>query len=331
MSKAEIDALLQLDRTDYYAQLSVNRTASAEEIKRAYRRLALKFHPDKNREEGADEAFKLVAKAFSVLGDEQKRRDYDRFGAHDSTTTRMRNPFHSHSHSHEGDITPEDLFNLFFGGGGGGAAAGFNGFQFHFGGPGGAHFYNANANTFPFPFPRQPQPQQRRQRQEDDAWGELKHRLVQILPVLIFLVYSLLGAIFGSSGSGSSSSEPTPTASSTVSQFHDWVSLDPSPQRFPYTRVTANRAVPFYSNLRFEQRFPRGQISRGSKARDLEAFEALVERAFIKRLQDACRLEESRLADALKGAAGGEAEKRKKIHSEHPLPSCTKLRTFLNK
>jgi molecular chaperone DnaJ len=68
-------------KKDYYVVLGVARTASADEIKRAYRQLALKYHPDRNpgnRE--AEENFKAAAEAYSVLGDPEKRTTYDRFG-----------------------------------------------------------------------------------------------------------------------------------------------------------------------------------------------------------------------------------------------------------
>ncbi|MAE28154.1 MAG: molecular chaperone DnaJ [Planctomycetota bacterium] len=66
---------------DYYEVLGVERNSGPEEIKRAYRKLALKHHPDRNKgDAGAEEKFKEAANAFDVLGDEQKRAQYDQFG-----------------------------------------------------------------------------------------------------------------------------------------------------------------------------------------------------------------------------------------------------------
>jgi molecular chaperone DnaJ len=65
---------------DYYEILGVPRNASAEEIRKAYKRLAKKYHPDINKEKGAEEKFKEIQHAYSILGDEQKRRNYDQFG-----------------------------------------------------------------------------------------------------------------------------------------------------------------------------------------------------------------------------------------------------------
>nr|XP_038041846.1 LOW QUALITY PROTEIN: dnaJ homolog subfamily B member 1-like [Anas platyrhynchos] len=65
---------------DYYRTLGLSRGASDEEVKRAYRRQALRFHPDKNKEPGAEERFKEVAEAYDVLSDPKKREIFDKYG-----------------------------------------------------------------------------------------------------------------------------------------------------------------------------------------------------------------------------------------------------------
>src|SRR5215471_8220495 len=67
---------------DYYATLSVDRGASQEEIKKSYRKLARKYHPDVSKEPNAEERFKEVAEAYETLKDPEKRAAYDQLGRH---------------------------------------------------------------------------------------------------------------------------------------------------------------------------------------------------------------------------------------------------------
>lgn len=65
---------------DYYAILNISKNANDDEIKKAYRKLALQYHPDKNKSAGAEEKFKSVSEAYEVLSDKKKREIYDQFG-----------------------------------------------------------------------------------------------------------------------------------------------------------------------------------------------------------------------------------------------------------
>ncbi len=106
-------------KRDYYEVLGVVKTADGEEIKRAYRRLAMKYHPDRNQGEGhaaAEVKFKECAEAYEVLSDPQKRQRYDQHGFGGVSGQ------HDFSHMDVGDIF--SMFNDIFGGGGGGAARG---------------------------------------------------------------------------------------------------------------------------------------------------------------------------------------------------------------
>ena len=67
-------------KADYYETLGVGRDASADDIKRAFRRLAMEFHPDRNSEPGAEARFKEINEAYEVLSDQERRATYDRFG-----------------------------------------------------------------------------------------------------------------------------------------------------------------------------------------------------------------------------------------------------------
>lgn len=68
------------DNNDYYDILGVSKGASHEEIKKAYRKLALQYHPDRNKTKEGEEKFKEVTKAYEVLGNEEKRKTYDQYG-----------------------------------------------------------------------------------------------------------------------------------------------------------------------------------------------------------------------------------------------------------
>ena len=100
-------------KRDYYEVLGVSKTATVEEVKRSYRKLAVKYHPDKNPDDPqAEEKFKELGEAYDVLMDEEKRAAYDRFGhaAFAQGGGGFRGGFHD----------PFDIFREVFGGGGAG-------------------------------------------------------------------------------------------------------------------------------------------------------------------------------------------------------------------
>ena len=69
-----------MSKRDYYEVLGLSKGASDDEIKKAYRRMAKKYHPDVNKESGAEEKFKEVNEAYEVLSDPQKKATYDQYG-----------------------------------------------------------------------------------------------------------------------------------------------------------------------------------------------------------------------------------------------------------
>ncbi|XP_017493457.1 PREDICTED: dnaJ homolog subfamily B member 6-like [Rhagoletis zephyria] len=94
---------------DYYKVLKVQKSASQEEIKKAYRKLALKWHPDKNpsNKEEAERQFKQISQAYEVLSDENKRRKYDVYGVDDGSGHGGGNGFHF-------STADPDIFSTFF-------------------------------------------------------------------------------------------------------------------------------------------------------------------------------------------------------------------------
>ncbi|CEH18950.1 Molecular chaperone (DnaJ superfamily) [Ceraceosorus bombacis] len=184
-------------KNDFYAVLLLKREDKPDEnaIKKGYRKLALQLHPDKNGAPGADEAFKIVSKAFTILSDPDKKAMYDRHGGDPEQRGGGMggggmggHPFARSTRTYDGgfggaEIDPQDLFNMFFGGGAGMNGMG-PGMHFSFGGPGmgGTRVYrsggggtNARAGA-------------RRGQQQDPQASPL----LQLLPLLILGLFSLL-------------------------------------------------------------------------------------------------------------------------------------------
>jgi len=109
---------------NYYEILGVGKDVSETELKKAYRKLALAFHPDKNKAPGASEAFKAIGNAYAVLSEPEKKRQYDLYGDEEVSSPRSRGghrggfyEYEDPSHGFQGDMTAEEIFNMFFGGG----------------------------------------------------------------------------------------------------------------------------------------------------------------------------------------------------------------------
>lgn len=131
-----------------YETLEVSPTASSDEIKKSYRRLARKYHPDINKEAGAEEKFKEINAAYEILSDEKKRKQYDQFG--DSMFGGQN--FHDFARS-QGNVNLDDILSQIFGGLGGFNGGGFSSSGFDFGGGFGNASPNLDLNasiTIPF-------------------------------------------------------------------------------------------------------------------------------------------------------------------------------------
>jgi molecular chaperone DnaJ len=107
-------------KRDYYEVLGVEKNASKDQIKDAYRKLALQYHPDRNKEPGAEDKFKEISEAYAVLSDEQKRAQYDNLGhaGFDQQYTREDIFRGADFDSIFRDMGFGDLFRTIFGGGG---------------------------------------------------------------------------------------------------------------------------------------------------------------------------------------------------------------------
>jgi curved DNA-binding protein len=120
-----------------YETLEVNEKASADEIKKAYRKLARKYHPDVNKEKDAEEKFKEINAAYEVLSDPEKKQQYDQYG--DSMFGGQN--FHDFARGQGTNVDLDEILRQMFGGSGGFSSSGFNSSGFGgfsgFGGAGG--------------------------------------------------------------------------------------------------------------------------------------------------------------------------------------------------
>ncbi|KAI3714799.1 hypothetical protein L6452_21759 [Arctium lappa] len=158
-------------KKDYYEILGLENSCSVEDIRKSYRKLSLKVHPDKNKAPGSEEAFKKVSKAFQCLSVDENRKQYDLVGS-DELVYERRTASHGAHHHHgfsngfyyDGDVDADEIFrNFFFGGMNLGATTQFTGFQF---GPGmGAPAGNGSGGM---------------------------RTLIQLLPVLLILLLNFL-------------------------------------------------------------------------------------------------------------------------------------------
>ena len=149
-----------------YETLGVSENASAEEIKKSYRKLARKYHPDINKEESAVEKFKEINAAYEVLSDADKKAQYDQYG--DQMFGGQN--FHDFAQGQGGGVDLDEILRQMFGGGGGGGFSGTRGGFGGFGGPdldmqaritvpfmvsvnGGKHNVSANGQSFDIKIP----------------------------------------------------------------------------------------------------------------------------------------------------------------------------------
>ncbi|KAG7459023.1 hypothetical protein MATL_G00226800 [Megalops atlanticus] len=171
---------------DYYEVLGISKEANEEELKKAYRKLALKFHPDKNHAPGATEAFKKIGNAYAVLSNPEKRKQYDLTGGEDMPSSGHGQGGFDFHRGFEADITPEDLFNMFFGG----------------------SFPSTNAHAFTNGRARySQQPNQTRERAEERGDGGFS-MFIQLMPIVVLILVSILSQLMVSTPPYSLYSKP---------------------------------------------------------------------------------------------------------------------------
>lgn len=98
----DIECKKIINKKDYYDILGIEKNASEEEIRKNYKKLAIKFHPDKNKSSLSSDAFKKVSHSFSVLSNKEKRNNYDKYG----TEEEMIEAAHSRRRQNSAEMDP---------------------------------------------------------------------------------------------------------------------------------------------------------------------------------------------------------------------------------
>ncbi|GMH88709.1 hypothetical protein TrVE_jg991 [Triparma verrucosa] len=269
----------------HYKVLGVAKSASDAEIKKAYRKLSLKVHPDKNPAPGSDEAFKAVGLAYATLSDERKRQIYDSTGDVDPDNTGgSSDPFAGFRRGggggggRHGEVDPEDIFRMFFNGGMGGGMGG------GFGGPG-FRVYSSGTGFGGMPNRRHTE---RGRRQQEAGGGQ---GLLQLLPIIFFILMSFV-------------SFPEETATSSSQYF----SLT---HKHPYTNPmeTKHRGVVKDIPYFVSDKFMRTTIRDPYKVSQVER---LVEKSYDQFLQNECRAQRKHQRQLQQRAASFRGDQRKR-------------------
>ncbi|KAK0704884.1 DnaJ domain-containing protein [Lasiosphaeris hirsuta] len=281
--------------TAFYEILEIQKTCTDAEVKKAYRKQSLLTHPDKNGHEHADEAFKMVSRAFSILGDKEKRDKFDRFGTDPDSRFQsqpQQNPFAGNVGE---DISPEEMFARFFGGGGG-----FDGgpqFVFNFGGGPGVRVHQFGGAR-PRARPRNPgQPEE----------TSLFSTIMGLLPILLLFIFPLLSSMF----SGGTSQSSTPSM----------VFDHPHPPLYTLERTMPTFGSKYYLNPQEVQSFTQSK---------LHTLDKKAEVILIQQLRLKCE-DEIAHRDKLREAAQGwfyQNPEKMEVANSFDMPACRRMKSL---
>ncbi|KAJ8405439.1 hypothetical protein AAFF_G00319120 [Aldrovandia affinis] len=290
-------AVLRVKRCkDFYEILGVAKDASDEDLKKAYRKLALRFHPDKNCAPGATDAFKAIGKAYAILSNTEKRQQYDQFGDEmpAESPSHPAGPSHPGYHRNfyrdfEADISAEELFNIFFGG------------RFP---AGNVHVYSNRRAAYAQFY--QPRPQRTDTRPEEEAENNHSQNtftaFLQLVPVLVLILTSVVTQLMHTNPPYSLFYKPS--------------------QGLVVSRETQHLGVPYYVDKGFQREY------KGVALRELEKS---VESDYIDHLQSSCWKEKKQKTDLAHLARLYRDDRLKQKADSMKLDNCERLNRVLGR
>lgn len=248
--------IVSLAKKSHYDALGIDKSATNEQIKKAYRKLALKYHPDKNSAPTAEAAFKAISAAEDCLSDPQKREAYDQYG-HEASLNQSAGGGHNHSPfsgMNGQEINPEELFNMFF--------QGHTGFR--------QRQYRQQ---------RQPSHGQREQQQQQPNNQSAMQQLLQFIPVILLFLMSM--------SSMGSHSNPPPFSLRKTNTY-------PIPRKTSLQGIVSD--IPYFVSPSFQQQYSSysENFYRVEKAVEADFKESLATNCVYEKKQRSFKIAEAR-------------------------------------